>query len=51
MNRGADDAAEKGKSRPVVVYAGSNKTEEAKLWALKSEKDGICTGCGGKRAA
>ena len=46
-----DGVAEKGKSRPVVVYTGSDRTEGAKLWALKGEKDGICMGCGGKRIA
>lgn len=47
----ADGVAENPKSRPVVVYKGSDKTEGAKLWALKGEKDGVCTGCGGRRVA
>lgn len=41
--------AESGKSKPVRVYKGSEKSEGAKLWCLKGEKDGLCTGCGGKR--
>lgn len=47
----ADRIAEKQKSRPVIVFTGSNKTEGVKLWALKGEKDGVCTGCDGKRNA
>lgn len=50
-DEGADGVAEKGKSGPVMVYKGSDKTEGAKLWALKGEKYGVCTGCGGKRVA
>ncbi|KAF3053423.1 hypothetical protein E8E11_005298 [Didymella keratinophila] len=42
---------EKGKSRPVLVYTGNDRTEGAKLWALKGAKDGICMGCGGRRSA
>jgi hypothetical protein len=45
----ADVVVEKGKSRPVVVYTGSDRAEGAKLWTLKGEKNGVCTGCGGKR--
>lgn len=42
---------EKGKSKPVTVYKGNEKSEGARLWSLKVEKDGLCTGCGGKRVA
>lgn len=40
---------EQGKPKPIKVYKGGEKSEEAKLWSLKVEKDGLCTGCGGKR--
>lgn len=46
----ADELAEQGKSKPVKVYKGGDKSEGAKLWSLKVEKDGLCTGCGGKRS-
>lgn len=42
---------EHGKSKPVRVYKDDSKTEGAKLWCLKDERDGVCTGCGGKRVA
>ncbi|KAJ4987302.1 hypothetical protein SVAN01_07172 [Stagonosporopsis vannaccii] len=42
---------EHGKSKPVRVYKGDARTEGAKLWCLKGEKDGLCMGCGGKRIA
>jgi hypothetical protein len=45
----ADEVIEQGKSKPIKVYKGGEKSEEAKLWSLKVEKDGLCTGCGGKR--
>jgi hypothetical protein len=45
----ADEVIEQGKSKPVKVYRGGEKSEGAKLWSLKVEKDGLCTGCGGKR--
>lgn len=47
----ADSVIEKGKSRPVRVLKGDGQSEGAKLWSLKAEKDGMCTGCGGKRVA
>lgn len=31
------------------VYKGGEKSEGAKLWRLKGEKDGLCVGCGGER--
>jgi hypothetical protein len=42
---------EKREFRPVRVYKGSDKSEGAKLWCLKAERDGVCTGCGGRRVA
>lgn len=45
----ADEAIEQGKPKPIKVYKGGEKSDEAKLWSLKVEKDGLCTGCGGKR--
>lgn len=47
----ANNVVEKGKTRPVRVLKEDGKSESAKLWCLKVEKDGICTGCGGKRVA
>jgi hypothetical protein len=49
--RETDHTSEKEGARPVRVYKGSDKSESAKLWCLKVEKDGMCTGCGGKRVA
>ncbi|KAF9701126.1 hypothetical protein EKO04_000596 [Ascochyta lentis] len=40
---------EKKDAKPVRVYKGNDESEGAKLWCLKVEKDGLCTGCGGKR--
>lgn len=45
----ADKVIEQGKPKPIKVYKGGEKSEEVKLWSLKVEKDGLCTGCGGKR--
>lgn len=45
----ADKVIEQGKPKPIKVYKGGEKSEVAKLWSLKVEKDGLCTGCGGKR--
>ena len=45
----ADEVIEQGKPKPIKVYKGCEKSEGAKLWSLKAEKDGLCTGCGGKR--
>jgi hypothetical protein len=47
----ADEVVEKGKMKPVRVLKEDGKSEGAKLWCLKVEKDGVCTGCGGKRVA
>ena len=47
----ADCVVEKGKERALRVLKEDGKSEGAKLWSLKAEKDGVCTGCGGKRVA